>query len=199
MKDELPFSPAAFRNREVILDELKELIAQESEVYEIGHGTGEHALFFSEKMPWLQWHPLDTQNYNWILNEKIKQSNIPNLQAPQNFEVTDQGVQFKWPKEITNIYCANVFHIMHFHHVEITLKELNEKVTNLIILYGPYKFAGQFTSESNAQFNQNLQERDPLMGIRDFEVVESLLDQFNLLENKPMPANNNLLIFKRYK
>lgn len=197
MSEELPFSPAAFRNREVILAQLKEIFKDAKKVIELGHGTGEHALYFSENMPWLTWHPFDTKDYNWILEEKRKQSSITNLELPKSFEVLDSGINSELPEKIENIYCANVFHIMHFNHVEITLKELNNRVKNKIILYGPYKFDGKFTSESNEQFHMSLQERDPLMGIRDFEKVIALLDQFELIDNKAMPANNNLLIFKR--
>jgi len=44
-----------------------------------------------------------------------------------------------------------------------------------------------------------LQSRDPLSGIRDFEAVEQLAVQsgFKLLSDTAMPANNQLLIFKR--
>ena len=199
MNEELPFSPAAFRNREVILSELKDIFKDAKEVIELGHGTGEHALFFSEHMPWLEWYPFDTKDYNWILAEKRKEVSFSNLKDPKSFQVTDTGIQSELPKIISNIYCANVFHIMYFKHVEMTLKELNQKVKKQIILYGPYKFDGEFTSESNAQFHQSLQERDPQMGIRDFEEVQALLDQFELVQNKAMPANNNLLIFKRRK
>ena len=39
------------------------------------------------------------------------------------------------------------------------------------MLYGPYKYNGQFTTQSNATFDQWLKDRDPASGVRDFEAV----------------------------
>jgi len=69
----------------------------------------------------------------------------------------------------------------------------------LLILYGPYKYGGDFTTQSNAEFDAWLKARDPNSGIRDFEWVAGLADQQGLLfkGDLAMPANNQLLIFQR--
>ena len=47
-------------------------------------------------------------------------------------------------------------------------------------VYGPFRYAGRYTSESNAAFDRYLQERDPLSGIRDFEAVDALAQKEGL-------------------
>ena len=91
--------------------------------------------------------------------------------------------------------------------MHIVSRELGEKlirgaakalaVDGLLILYGPYKYAGNFTTPSNADFDLWLKERDAQSGIRDFEWVRDLALQCGLvlLEDRPMPANNQLLLF----
>ena len=44
----------------------------------------------------------------------------------------------------------------------------------LLVVYGPFNYGGEFTSPSNAAFDQRLKSDDPLRGIRDFEWVDAL-------------------------
>ena len=69
----------------------------------------------------------------------------------------------------------------------------------LFILYGPYKYSGDFTTQSNAEFDTWLKERDPNSGIRDFEWVTDLANQhgLSLQADLSMPANNQMLIFQK--
>ena len=67
----------------------------------------------------------------------------------------------------------------------------------LLFIYGPFKYSGEFTTESNAQFDTWLKERDPDSGVRDLESINALATQagLNLIEDFQMPANNQLLVF----
>jgi hypothetical protein len=69
------------------------------------------------------------------------------------------------------------------------------------IFYGPFKYNGDFTSPSNAEFDLKLKERDPLSGIRSFEDIQSNMvkNGFELVEDYEMPANNRTLVYKRLK
>jgi hypothetical protein len=70
-----------------------------------------------------------------------------------------------------------------------------------LIVYGPFKYAGEFTSESNEGFDRWLKDRDPASGVRDFERVSKLPTKANLtlIEDNAMPANNQLLVWKKSK
>ncbi|MEM9177633.1 MAG: DUF938 domain-containing protein, partial [Myxococcota bacterium] len=52
-------APATHRNREPILEELVRWLPAAARVLEIASGTGQHAVFFAERMPQLVWLPSD--------------------------------------------------------------------------------------------------------------------------------------------
>ena len=90
---------------------------------------------------------------------------------------------------------------MNKHLGENLIRGAGNKLSEggLLILYGPYKYDGDFTTPSNAEFDAWLKERDPHSGIRDFEWVADLANQqgLQLQDDLPMPANNQILIFQR--
>jgi hypothetical protein len=69
----------------------------------------------------------------------------------------------------------------------------------LLVVYGPFRYGGQFTSHSNVAFDESLRRRDPLSGIRDFEAVDALAaaQGLRLVEDCAMPANNQALVWRR--
>lgn len=99
------------------------------------------------------------------------------------------------------IYTANTFHIVSWQLVEHFFAGVKQHLNDqgIVCIYGPFKYKGEFTSQSNNDFNRFLIERDPLSGIRDFAAVELLAKQagLTLISDIAMPANNQLLIFKR--
>jgi len=66
-------------------------------------------------------------------------------------------------------------------------------------LYGPFNQDGRFTAASNEEFDRQLRERSPDMGLRDVEALESLAQsqRMILVRRYPMPANNQVLVFMR--
>ena len=59
--------------------------------------------------------------------------------------------------------------------------------------------AGQSRVDSNATFDSSLRRRDPASGVRDFEAVNQLAcaQGLALLADHAMPANNQLLLWRR--
>ena len=39
----------------------------------------------------------------------------------------------------------------------------------VVCIYGPFRYAGRYTSDSNRDFDRMLKERDPLSGLRDLK------------------------------
>ena len=66
-------------------------------------------------------------------------------------------------------------------------------------LYGPFNYTGNYTSESNENFDTWLKDRDPLSGIRDFEALDGLANnvELTLSADHTMPVNNRLLVWKK--
>ena len=69
----------------------------------------------------------------------------------------------------------------------------------LLYLYGPYRFSGAFTAESNAEFDRSLRARDSRWGVRDVDDLVAVARdaQLELAETVAMPANNHSLLFRK--
>jgi len=69
----------------------------------------------------------------------------------------------------------------------------------VLCVYGPFRYRGGYTSESNAEFDRFLRRRDPSSGIRDFEALERLAAAAGLAlaADHVMPANNQTLVWRR--
>lgn len=194
---DLPFSQACENNKQPLLGVLKKHFQNVEVVLEIGSGTGQHGAYFAEQLPYLQWQPCDQADYLAGINAWRDYVQLPNLLPPLTLKV-DQP----WPVEnATALFSANTLHIMAWHYVEVFFQQV-EKILEpdgLACIYGPFNYNGQFTSESNASFQQWLQARDPVSGIRDFEAVNTLAQHagLNLLQDYEMPANNRCLVWQR--
>jgi hypothetical protein len=68
----------------------------------------------------------------------------------------------------------------------------------VLCVYGPFRFDGRHTSESNVSFDHYLRQRDPASGVRDFEALDRLAQQRGLTfaANHAMPANNRTLVWR---
>jgi len=73
------------------------------------------------------------------------------------------------------------------------------KADGVLAVYGPFNYAGNFTSASNARFDAFLKTRDPASGIKDFEWLDDLAGEQNLhlLEDVAMPENNRSLVWQK--
>jgi SAM-dependent methyltransferase len=192
-----PHSDACERNKGPILEILREAFAGCSNILEIGSGTGQHAVHFAREMPWLAWQPTDRADALPGLRKRIAHEGLANLRAPRELEVTRQP----WDVQPADgVFTANTLHIMAWPEVEALFTGLPAVVKpgSVLAIYGPFCYAGQYTSDSNASFDELLHARDPVSGIRDFEAVDELARKagFTLQADHRMPANNQTLVFR---
>lgn len=196
-----PYSPACDRNKDPILNVLKEHIHQaDRRLLEIGSGTGQHAVYMAPQFPWLEWFPTDLSVNLPGINEWLKEARVPNIQKPTKLDVSKDD----FPKlKFDVVFTANTLHIMHWKDCKSFMKLLGHRLRedSRAIFYGPFKYNGAYTSASNEQFDQSLKERDPLSGIRAFEDVNSNMEKngFRLVHDYEMPANNRMLVYTRLK
>lgn len=54
-----PFAESCEQNKQVILQVLQSLFTVSGDVLEIGSGTGQHAVYFTERLSHLVWQPSD--------------------------------------------------------------------------------------------------------------------------------------------
>lgn len=196
---EKPFSQACENNKAPILEVLKEHLNASDYVLEVGSGTGQHAVHFAQSLQHLQWQPADREENIEGINLWRDWAQLGNLLAPLILDVNQP-----WPVTTAqNIYSANTLHIMSWGEVELFFKAVDNILTpsGVLCVYGPFNYDGEFSSESNARFDQWLKARDPLSGIRDFEAVNNLAEAagLSLLADYPMPANNRCLVWKKDK
>lgn len=192
-----PFSQACANNRQPILEILKTEFAEARHVLEIGSGTGQHAVYFAERLPWLYWQTSDLAMNHAGINAWIDDYRGDNLSRPLALDVA----KAPWPAEATNvdaIFTANTCHIMPWSAVEAMFAHLPDTCRRLAI-YGPMKYGGEFTTGSNRNFDQWLKMQAPHQGVRDFEAIDGLARGrgFELIDDYAMPANNQLLIWVR--
>lgn len=193
-----PFSPSSERNRAPIEQILKRAFATRQNVLEIGSGTGQHACYFSEALPHLRWQCSDrAENLPGIRSWRAH-AQRPNMPEPIELDVN----QPIWPSSrFDGVFTANTLHIMAWEEVQQLFARLPEVLAPeaSLVVYGPFKFEGAHTSDSNAAFDARLKSDDPVRGIRDFEAVETLAQAagFELQDHHHMPANNRCLVWTR--
>lgn len=195
---DLPFAPACERNKEPILAELVRLLKQQSCVVEIGSGTGQHAIYFTEHLPHVTWQPTDLSQHlagieGWRAYRP--QANLlPSI--PLDISKTPWLIP---PCDV--FFTANTLHIVSWELGKLMIKECGHHLPlgGQLVIYGPFNYRGQYTSDSNAHFDLWLKERDPASAIRDFEKVVKTADLagLQLKEDNTMPANNRLLVFEK--
>jgi SAM-dependent methyltransferase len=194
----LPFSAACERNKDSILEVLRVRFAGRAQVLEVGSGTGQHAVHFARALPQLVWHPTEQLAYLADLAERVKLEGPGNLRAPTVLDVR----QALWPlRSVDAMFTANTLHIMSWPEVTALFKGLGTVLApgGVFCVYGPFRYGGKYTSDSNRDFDRMLQERDPLSGMRDIEELTTLAGQYGLAldADHDLPANNRLLIFTK--
>ena len=192
-----PFSQACENNKRPILEVLQRRLGDVSSVLEIGSGTGQHAVFFAEQLPHLQWRTLDLVENHAAIRQWIDDAKLPNVLAPVALDVTEPH----WPiGPVPAVFSANTAHIMAWPVVQAFLQGVGRVLApgGLFLLYGPFNYEGGYTSESNARFDEWLEQRDPESAIRHFEDIEreSRAAGLSLVEDVAMPANNRLLVWR---
>lgn len=192
-----PFSQACENNKDPILLVLKEHFSDLNNVLEVGSGTGQHSVYFAQHLPHLQWHSTDRAINHAGIELWHNEAQLNNLHRPINLDLN-----YAWPVDkVDAIFTANTLHIISEALVErfFTGVKKHLSAAGTLCIYGPFKYQGQFTSDSNQRFNEFLQQQDPQSGIRNIELILQLAQQagLNLIDDVTMPANNQLLVFKR--
>ena len=194
----LTVSEACERNRGPILAVLREELAGSTRVLEVGSGSGQHAVHFAAALPQLLWQPSELAGNLPPLAERIRLEGGANLRAPLALDVRDDP----WPvTTVDAVFSANTLHIMGWSAVREFFRGVGAVLAppGVLCVYGPFRFGGRHTSDSNAAFDQFLRQRDPASGVRDFEALDTEAQSHGLRfsANHAMPANNRTLVWRR--
>lgn len=195
--------PAADRNAEPILEMLRKTLpsgdpASSIRVLEIASGSGQHALYFSSRLPGVLWQPSDLSEESLASIRDYRTEGDP---ARFLEPIRLDAAKPPWNAgEFDAILCCNMIHISPWLSTEGLFgggaKSL--KPGAVLITYGPYRFSGVFTADSNREFDEDLKRRNPEWGVRDVDDLERLAQSvgFSLERTHSLPANNHALIWR---
>lgn len=198
-----PFAAACERNRDPILEVLRERFADARHVLEIGSGTGQHAVHFAAAMPWLTWQCSDRAEYLPGIRAWLGETGLANTLVPVELDVGEwelgaaagEGMRFD------AVFSANTLHIMGWAQVRAFFAGVGALLAGggTLVVYGPFNYGGDYSSDSNREFDGWLRARDPASAIRDFEAVDALAHETGLVlqDDIAMPANNRCLVWQR--
>jgi uncharacterized protein DUF938 len=199
MTDHRQHAPATVRNRDFILDVLRDVLPTTGIVLEVASGSGEHIVHFARNLPSLVFQPSDPEPDALLsVAAWVKAAHVTNVRAP----IVLDASQSSWPiASADGIICINMVHISPW---EATLGLIKGAAAILpaaspFYLYGPYKREGFATAASNQAFDRNLRDRNPNWGLRDLEAVAAVAQSvgFSAPAITEMPANNLSVVFRR--
>jgi hypothetical protein len=192
-------APAALRNREPIAEVLAEWLPDSGLVLEIASGTGEHANYFAERFPTLDWQPSDIHpDALRSVQGWRSEAGLPNLREPI---IVDASLP-DWPIERADaVLSINMVHISPWR-AALGLLAGSARLLDAgapLILYGPWLIDGIETAPSNLAFDQDLRRRDSEWGLRRVEDFAAFASKhaLELTETRAMPANNRMLLFRK--
>lgn len=208
-----PFSAAADRNKEAIGDALADYFTPSTKVFEIGSGTGQHAIYLCERFANLHWQCTEQSQHLATLGAALSESSgqfaiqggdresAQASAAPIELDVGAAPSGLSDHTDYTLIFSANTAHIMSIEEVAAMFAVAHRVMApdGHFALYGPFKINGRHTSEGNRNFDQALKAEVPHRGIRDIAELSVLARRCDLGLHKdiPMPANNRILMWKR--
>ena len=191
-----PCASAASRNAAPVLGVLQHELRDCSTVFEIGSGTGQHAVTFAAALPGLKWQTSDLAQSHPGIEAWIAEAGLGNVLAPVSFDVLTAEL----PKDRYDaVFSANTAHIMSYAAVcrmfQLVAGMLRRP--GVFCLYGPVSRGGIFSTASNEAFDASLRARNPAMGIRDLDDLEKLASEngMRLARVYAMPANNLLVVW----
>lgn len=194
---ELPFSQACENNKAPIFSVLEDVFSNKKYVLEIGSGTAQHAVHFAQNLPHLTWQTSDLPINHGHINQRVNKAALNNL-----LPALPLNLALDWPIEKAKydaMYTANTLHIISEELVGKFFHAAGNYIApqGALCVYGPFNYQGKFTSDSNANFDLWLKDRDKKSGIRHIESIMTLAEKagLNLQKDLPMPANNRLLVF----
>jgi hypothetical protein len=112
MSDHRQHAPATLRNRDPILDVLRNVLPMAGVVLEIASGSGEHVVHFAQNLAGLVFQPSDPDPDAVLsISAWVKATRVTNVRPPVILDAS----QPPWPiASADGIICINMVHISHW-------------------------------------------------------------------------------------
>ena len=199
-----PFSPAAERNKQPLLEALQSLLPPNGRALEIASGTGQHLEHFSAHLPGWHWQPSEfsTERLDWL--RQFRRSWPAEQQARVAEPLPLDVSVLPWPVEVGSVdlvFCANLLHAAPWSCCSGLMQGAATalKPEGCLLSYGAYLEDEVPTAASNLAFDADLRARDPAWGLRRLSAVQAVAAEagLQLAQRLEMPANNLLLVWRR--
>ncbi len=195
-------APAAARNREPILAVLRAVLPPAGTVLEIAAGSGQHGAWFAAEFPHHRWAPSDVDPGTLAgIDAWARDAKVDNILPARLLDAAADD----WPvadirEDLTAMFSANMIHIAPWAAGLGLLAAAGRLLPahGILFLYGPFLRNGEPATDSDAQFDRFLKDRDPSWGLRDFDQVVASAKNHGLVlsQQVDMPAGNLSLIFR---
>ncbi len=191
-------SDACERNKDPILEVLRDVLPDAPRVLEIGSGTGQHAVYFAEHLDGAEWQPADRPGHLGSVRTRRERAGLDNLLEPLALDLFEE----RWEVDpVDALVAINVLHIAPWEATDRLFAHADELIREegALYVYGPFRYEDRPLEESNRRFDRMLQSRDPEMGLRVVSDIERKAADhgFELADDRAMPANNRSLIWQR--
>lgn len=199
---DLPFSPAADRNKAPILEQLERLLPPAAQVLEIASGSGQHAAYFAARQSGWVWQPSEADP-RMLAAIDARCAGLANVRPAIGLDLLHddpvRGTAAGAP--YAAVYCANLLHISPWATSPALMRVAAALLARggRLLVYGPFVVEGVPTAASNLAFDADLKARDPRWGLRLLSQVHAEASRAGLVlrERVSMPANNLLVVFER--
>ncbi len=202
MTDARIFAPSASRNREPILEVLRDHLPAHGVVLEVASGTGEHVVHFAAGLPGLIFQPsdIDTDRRHSV-DAWARAEGLENIRRAIGLDATQPWSSIELGGPFDAVICINMVHIAPWGASQGLIEGASRVLEpdGSLILYGPYRRDGEHTSPSNEMFDADLRACNETWGIRDLETVTEAATGAGFAEPHVigMPANNLCLVFRK--
>jgi hypothetical protein len=169
ISDDRRYAPATVRNRDLILEILRDVLPMTGVILEIASGSGEQVVHCARNLPSLVFQPSDPDpDARLSVAAWVKATGVLNVRAP----IALGALHSVWPiASADGIICINMIHISPW---EATVGLIKGAAAILppaspFYLHGPFKREGFAMVPSNQAFDRSLRDRNPIWGLPDLE------------------------------
>jgi SAM-dependent methyltransferase len=196
------FRPSSDRNKDPILDVLRQILPVEGSALEIASGTGQHVEWFALHLPRWQWQPTDADSDALAVTDaRLARSGLGNVHRAALLDV----LSGRWFGDVARaplydlIFCCNMLHIAPWEACAALMRGAARHLapTGRLVTYGPYFEEGLPAVQSNLDFDRDLRAADPRRGVRQLSAVQREARAVGLVlqTRYAMPSNNLLLVW----
>ena len=192
-------APATERNREPILQVLREVLPERGLVLEVASGTGEHVVHFARAFPRLLFVPTDPDpEARASIEAWRREAALDNVMPAEHLDARMRP----WPAWHAHaVLCINMVHISPWPATAGLMRGAAQVLEpgGPLVLYGPYRRSDVPTAPSNEAFDASLRSQNPEWGLREVDDVaaEAEANGLSLEWTVEMPANNLTLVFRK--